>query len=223
MIVVLLGAPGSGKGTQGIPLAGKLGLAHVASGDMFREHLERGTELGLLAKSYMEKGELVPDDVTIRMIQERLSRPDAANGVILDGFPRTLLQAEALDVALAKHDQRVDVAPFVRVSTDELLRRLGGRWMCRAAGHSYHVVSNPPKLEGVCDVDGSPLYQRPDDGIDVARKRLQVYFEQTQPVVEHYRREGVLVEINGQQSIEEVFQDLVRAIEALVPESPTVA
>jgi adenylate kinase len=212
VIVVLLGAPGSGKGTQGMPLAQKLGLAHVASGDMFREHLKAGTELGQLAQSYMNKGELVPDDVTIRMIEDRLSRPEAAGGVILDGFPRTLPQAQALDEALARQGKRVDSAPFVTVSTDELLRRLGGRWVCRANGHSFHVVSNPPRQAGVCDFDGSDLYQREDDSMEVARKRLQVYFEQTEPVVDYYRGRGALVEVNGEQSIESVFEDLLEAI-----------
>ncbi|HLG70070.1 MAG TPA: adenylate kinase [Chloroflexota bacterium] len=223
MIVILLGAPGSGKGTQGVPLSEKLGLAHVASGDMFREHLSQGTELGKLAKSYMEKGELVPDDVTIRMIEQRLERPDAAGGVILDGFPRTLPQAEALEEALAAQGRRVDVAPFVQVSTDELLRRLGGRWMCRVCGRSYHVVSNPPKHDHVCDVDGGELYQREDDSIDVARKRLQVYFEQTQPLVDYYRDRGVLVDVNGEQSIEQVSDDLVAAIRRRGPESSAAA
>lgn len=212
MIVVLLGAPGSGKGTQGGPLAERLGLAHVASGDMFREHLKAGTQLGLLAQSYMNKGELVPDDVTIRMIEDRLTRPDASGGVILDGFPRTLPQAEALDAALARQNKRVDAVPFVQVSTEELLRRLGGRWICRAQGHSYHVVSNPPKTAGVCDVDGSELYQREDDSIETARKRLQVYFEQTEPVVDYYRQRRVLSEINGEQSIEQVFDDLLAVL-----------
>jgi len=223
VIVILLGAPGSGKGTQGVPLSEKLGLAHVASGDMFREHLSQGTELGKLAKSYMEKGELVPDDVTIRMIEQRLERPDAAGGVILDGFPRTLPQAEALEEALAAQGRRVDVAPFVQVSTDELLRRLGGRWMCRVCGRSYHVVSNPPKHDHVCDVDGGELYQREDDSIDVARKRLQVYFEQTQPLVDYYRDRGVLVDVNGEQSIEQVSDDLVAAIRRRGPESSAAA
>jgi adenylate kinase len=217
VIVVLLGAPGSGKGTQGNPLADKLGLAHVSSGEMFREHREQGTELGKLAQSYMDKGELVPDDVTIRMIEERLSRTDAVRGVILDGFPRTVAQAEALDQALAKQGKRVDAAPFVTVSTDELLRRLAGRWVCREGGHSYHVVSNPPKRQGLCDLDGSELYQREDDSIDVARKRLQVYFEATEPVVDYYRGRGVLVKVDGEQGIDQVFGDLLAAIERPLP------
>ncbi len=215
MIVILLGAPGSGKGTQGIPLAEKLGLAHVASGDMFREHLSKGTDLGLLAKSYMEKGELVPDGVTIQMIEARLKQTDAAKGVILDGFPRTLPQAEALRDALGKQGKRVDAAPFVRVSTEELLRRLAGRWICRKCGHSYHMISNPPKHDKVCDFDGGELYQREDDSEDVAKNRLKVYFEQTEPVVELYRKQGVLADVNGEQSIDAVFRDLLLAIERL--------
>jgi adenylate kinase len=212
VIVVLLGAPGSGKGTQGVPLGDHLHLAHVASGDMFREHLKAGSKLGQLAQSYMNRGLLVPDDVTIRMVLERMSRPDAQGGVILDGFPRTLAQAEALDEALAQQGEGVDVAPYVVVSTEELLRRLSGRWVCRAAGHSWHTVSNPPKQPGVCDFDGSELYQREDDSPEVAGKRLQVYFEQTAPVVDYYRGRGVLAEIDGEQSIDGVFKALVDAI-----------
>ncbi len=214
MIVVLLGAPGSGKGTQGAPLAEHLGLAHVASGDLFRDNIGRGTELGKLAQDYIKRGVLVPDDVTIRMVLDRLTSTDAAGGAILDGFPRTLAQAQALDMALAKQDQRVDAAPLVEVSTEELLRRLAGRWICRAAGHSYHEASNPPREPGRCDIDGSELYQREDDTIEVARKRLEVYFEQTRPVVDYYRQRGVLFEINGEQSIDEVFHDLVDALQA---------
>ena len=195
-----------------MPLADRFDLAHVASGDMFREHLKAGTELGQLAQSYMNRGELVPDDVTIRMVLERMQRPDAANGVILDGFPRTLAQAQALDEALQAAAKRVDVAPYVKVSTDELLRRLSGRWICRAAGHSYHVVSNPPKQPGICDVDGSELYQREDDSVDVARNRLKVYFDQTEPVVDYYGGRSVLREIEGEQTIDGVFRDLAAAL-----------
>ncbi len=173
MIVVLVGAPGSGKGTQAKPLSEKFGIAHVASGDMFRENLKNGTELGKLAESYMSKGALVPDDVTIRMVLERISRPDCAAGVILDGFPRTIDQAKALDDALARMGKRVDVVTYVKVADEELLRRLSGRWICRTCGASYHTVSNPPKQEGVCDHDGGPLYQRDDDTIDVARNQAK--------------------------------------------------
>jgi len=223
VIVVLLGAPGSGKGTQGIPLAERLGLAHVASGDMFREHLQAGTKLGQMAQSYINRGLLVPDDVTTQMVLERIGRPEAAAGLILDGFPRTLAQARALDEALSQQGDAVDVAPFVVVSTEELLRRLAGRWVCRAAGHSYHVVSNPPRKSGICDVDGSELYQREDDSIEVARKRLQVYFEQTEPVVDYYRGRGVLVEVKGERSIVNVFDELVAAIKHSRQEPPAAA
>jgi adenylate kinase len=223
VIVVLLGAPGSGKGTQGVPLADRLGLAHVASGDMFRDHLKAGTKLGQMAQSYINRGLLVPDDVTIQMVLERMGRSEATKGVILDGFPRTLAQARALDETLSLQGDSVDVAPFVIVSTAELLRRLAGRWVCRAAGHSFHVISNPPKQTGVCDLDGSELYQREDDTIEVARKRLQVYFEQTEPVVDYYRGRGVLVEVNGEQSIEDVFNELVDAIRHSRQEPPAAA
>jgi adenylate kinase len=223
VIVVLLGAPGSGKGTQGVPLADRLGLAHVASGDMFRDHLKAGTKLGQMAQSYINRGLLVPDDVTIQMVLERMSRSEATKGVILDGFPRTLAQARALDETLSLQGDSVDVAPFVIVSTAELLRRLAGRWVCRAAGHSFHVISNPPTQTGVCDLDGSELYQREDDTIEVARKRLQVYFEQTEPVVDYYRGRGVLVEVNGEQSIEDVFNELVDAIRHSRQEPPAAA
>ena len=223
MIVVLLGAPGSGKGTQGMPLADRLGLAHIASGDMFRDHLKAGTRLGQMAQSYINRGLLVPDDVTIQMVLERMGRSEAIKGVILDGFPRTLAQARALDDALSQQREAVDVAPYVVVSTEELLRRLAGRWVCRACGHSYHIVSNPPKLAGRCDVDGSELYQREDDSIEVARKRLEVYFEQTAPVADYYRGRDVLVEVNGEQSIENVFNELVDAIQHVRQEPPAAA
>lgn len=223
MIVVLLGAPGSGKGTQGNPLAERLGLAHVASGDMFREHQQAGTKLGQMAQSYINRGLLVPDNVTIQMVLERMGRSEATSGVILDGFPRTLAQARALDEALSLQGDTVDVAPSVIVSTEELLRRLAGRWVCRAAGHSFHVVSNLPKVAGVCDLDGSELYQREDDSMEVARKRLQVYFDQTEPVVDYYRGRGVLVEINGEQSIEDVFNELVDVIRHFRQEPQTAA
>ncbi|MHB8619749.1 MAG: adenylate kinase [Chloroflexota bacterium] len=213
MIVVLLGAPGSGKGTQGKPLAVRFGLAHVASGDLFRGHMQRGTELGRLAKSYVNKGLLVPDDVTIRIMLDRMTWPDSAGGVILDGFPRTLDQAQALDQELEQEGKRVDHAPYVVVSTDELLSRLGGRWVCRLCSASYNTVSNAPRVAGRCDLDGGELYQRPDDSLEVARKRLQVYFEQTEPVVDYYRRREVLREVNGDQSIDGVFRDLVRALD----------
>ena len=212
MIVVLVGAPGSGKGTQAKPLSDQFGIAHLASGDLFRENIKNGTELGQLAQAYMDRGELVPDDVTIRMVLERMSRPDCAAGVILDGFPRTVAQAQALDAALSQAGKQVNVVPYIKVSDHELLRRLSGRWICRACGASYHLVSNPPKQAGTCDRDGGELYQRPDDTEDVALNRLKVYFQETTPALEYYQSHGLLVEINGEQGIDQVSHDLTEAL-----------
>lgn len=213
MYVVLLGAPGAGKGTQAARLCEALDTAHVSSGELFREHLGNETELGLLAKSYMDKGELVPDDVTIAMVMDRLSRPDCRDGAILDGFPRTVPQAEALDRALAKGGHRISVAPYVRVSEGTFLARLGGRWTCRQCGTAYHQLFNPPKVEGVCDVCGGALYQRPDDTPETHKRRIDVYMEQTQPVIDHYRKAGVLVEVDGEPDVRTVYSALLAAIQ----------
>lgn len=212
MYVMLLGAPGAGKGTQAHVLAEQLNLAHVASGDLFREALKQGTELGLLAKSYMDRGELVPDEVTIAMIKERLAKPDCAKGVILDGFPRTIEQAKALDNALSEMDKRIDKVLYIKVSNEELIRRLSGRWICRNCQASFHESSRPPKKVGVCDECGGELYQRSDDTVETARKRLEVYFEQTAPLIDYYCRAGVLADINGEQEIEMVQRDLLAAL-----------
>lgn len=202
--VVLLGPPGAGKGTQAVSLSQNLGLIHVASGDLFRQAQEEGSELGLLAKSYMEKGQLVPDEITIKMILERLSNLGDEKGVILDGFPRNLGQAKALDEELRKRDRGIDKAIYIRVSTEELIRRLSGRWICRNCQRPYHSVSSPPKASGKCDLCGGELYQRQDDSEETARKRLEVYFDQTLPLIEYYAQAGKLTEVNGEQSIEEV-------------------
>ena len=212
--VVLLGPPGAGKGTQAEILSEKLGLAHVSSGDLFRENIKNQTELGQLAKTYMDRGDLVPDDVTIAMVRERLGRPDCAKGALLDGYPRTPAQAEALSKMLNDLGGKVDVVPYIRVDEEELVRRLSGRWTCRAEGHIYHEVSNPPKNPGVCDGDGSELYQREDDKRETVERRIKVYFEQTAPLIDYYRNEGSLVEINGAQSIEDVTRDLGAAMPA---------
>ena len=212
--IVLLGAPGAGKGTQAKILAEKTGLPHISSGDIFRENLKNNTELGRLAREYMSKGELVPDDVTIAMIRERLSRPDCAHGAILDGFPRTPAQAEALDEMLRELNGQVDVVPFIQVPEEELVARLSGRWICRAQGHIFHEKFNPPKVPGVCDYDGSELYQREDDRPEVVRERIRVYHEQTAPLVSYYRERGLLREVDGTQNIEQVTQALL----ALLPE-----
>ncbi|MGB9593072.1 MAG: adenylate kinase [Anaerolineae bacterium] len=209
---ILLGAPGAGKGTQAAMLILALGIPHVASGDLFREHLSKGTELGLLAKQYMDEGKLVPDDVTVRMVLERLAQPDCAKGAILDGFPRTIAQAQALERALAANGQRIKAALYIKVSTDELLRRLGGRYTCKNCGAVYHIIFDPPKQPGVCDKCGGPLYQRPDDTPETAKKRLDVYFQQTAPLIEYYRQQGLLREIDGEQSIEAVHAALLKVI-----------
>ena len=210
--IVLLGPPASGKGTQAARLKEMLDLPHVASGDLFRENLKNETELGQKAKVYMDRGELVPDDVTIAMVMERLSRPDCADGALLDGFPRTIAQAEALDQALAEQGHEISIVPYVAVPDEVLIERVSGRRLCRLCGESYHVRFNPPKQPGVCDKDGGELYQRDDDKPETVRKRLQVYWEQTSPLVETYRDRGVLVEVDGDQPIDDVTADLRAAI-----------
>jgi adenylate kinase len=207
--VVLLGPPGAGKGTQAQLISKELKLPHISSGDLFREHLKAQTELGKLVKGYMDRGELVPDDVTIAMVRERLSRPDCAGGALLDGFPRTPPQAEALTKMLADFHGKVDVVPYINVGEEILVERLSGRWTCRAQGHVYHEKYNPPKEPGRCDLDGSELYQREDDKAETVRKRIHVYFKQTMPLIEYYRQQGVLVEVDGNQPIESVSADIL--------------
>jgi adenylate kinase len=212
MYIVLIGAPGAGKGTQAASLAADLGLAHVASGDMFRDAMARRTPLGVRAKEYVGRGELVPDNVTVAMVIDRLGEPDAAKGVILDGFPRNVPQAEALDRALAEKGLRVDQALYLAVKNDELLRRLSGRWLCRECQASYHEVFNPPSVAGRCDICGGELYQREDDSLETATRRLDVYFDQTTPVIDYYRGRGVLDEIDGQESIPEVRKAMLESV-----------
>ena len=210
--IVLLGPPGVGKGTQAKILSEKTDLAHISSGDLFRENLKNQTELGKLAQTYMTKGELVPDDVTIAMIKDRLSRPDCKEGAILDGFPRTPAQADALETMLKDFNGHVDVVPFVTADANVLIERLGGRWTCRANGHIFNEKSNPPKNDQVCDFDGSELYQRDDDKEETVKRRIEVYFDQTSPLISYYRDHGKLVEIDGKQSIDQVTQDLLVAV-----------
>lgn len=211
--IVLLGPPGAGKGTQAKIISQKLDLPHISSGDIFRENLKNKTELGELARGYIDRGELVPDDVTIAMIRERLSRPDCAQGALLDGFPRTPAQAEALDAMLAKLGGQVDCVPYIKVPEQVLIERLTGRWTCRAEGHIFHEKFNPPQKSGVCDYDGSQLYQREDDKEETVIHRIHVYLEQTEPLIGYYRQRGKLVEIDGTQSIEEVSADLLTALQ----------
>ena len=213
MYIVLLGAPGAGKGTQAALISQKLKLAHIASGDLFRAALEKGTELGRQAKAYMEKGQLVPDEITIKMVLERIKAPDCQGGIILDGFPRNLEQAKALDNALKLQNRAIDRAVYIKVSEAELLKRLSGRWICRKCQTPYHEVSSPPKVAGICDKCGGELYQRADDNIDTIKKRLEVYFRETAPLIEYYEKAGKLLEIKGEGSMEEIGQRIIAALQ----------
>lgn len=215
MHVILLGAPGSGKGTQASLAAEQLGISHIASGDLFRAAVKRGDELGNKVKSYMEKGLLVPDEITIQMILERISAEDCAGGYILDGFPRTLEQATALDGALERRGEAIDRVLYIKVSTEELVRRLGGRYICRQCQTPYHQVSSPPRVEGKCDRCGGELYQRADDSPETVRKRLDVYFAQTAPLIDYYQQAGKLVEIDGEGDIDGIGQRLIAALSAV--------
>jgi adenylate kinase len=209
---VLLGPPGAGKGTQAQILAEKLKLQHVSSGDLFRENLKNKTELGQKAQSYVDRGELVPDDITIGMVRDRLMKSDCVNGAILDGFPRTPAQAEALTQLLSDLGGRVVSVPFIYVPDEVLIDRLTGRWTCQAQGHVYHEKNNPPKVTGICDLDGSALYQREDDKRETVMRRIQVYQDQTAPLIEHYRRQGLLVQVDGTIGIGHVTDQLIKAI-----------
>ncbi|MFO7743034.1 MAG: adenylate kinase [Anaerolineae bacterium] len=213
-VVVLLGPPGSGKGTQAKRLVEELGTPHVSSGDLFRHHLSEETELGQLAKTYMEEGELVPDGVTVDMVMERISRPDCEEGVILDGFPRTLTQAEALDEELGGRGLEVTIVPLIQVSDDEVIRRLTARRVCEDCGAVYNLVFNPPQETGVCDVCGGDLYQREDDNPETVRHRLYTYYKETSPLIGYYFAQNLLVEIDGEQPVDGVGWDLREAIEA---------
>jgi adenylate kinase len=218
--ILLIGGPGAGKGTQAEVLADKYGLPHVASGDLFRDNLKRNTELGQHARSFMDRGELVPDDVTVAMIRQRLQQPDAARGAILDGFPRTVPQAESLDGLLGEFGGKTDVVLYIKVPEDVLLERLSGRWVCRGPQqHVYNLQHNPPKVPGICDVDGTELYQRADDTAEVQRNRIQVFLRQTAPLIDYYGRRGVLVDIDGTQDIAAVTESLTDAIDAAVARS----
>jgi adenylate kinase len=211
--LIFIGPPGAGKGTQAATLEQELGLKQVSSGDLFRENLKNQTELGTLAKSYMDRGELVPDEVTIRMVQDRMQRSDCARGVILDGFPRTLQQASALDAMLASQGSKIDLAPVLTVNDDDLIARLTGRRVCRNCGATYHMVFNPSKVEGVCDACGGELYQRSDDSLETVRNRLYVYYKQTSPLIGYYYANGLTRFIDGSQAIEVVRQALLDAIQ----------
>ncbi len=211
MNIVFLGAPGAGKGTQAAVVAQQLHLAHIATGDLFRQAIEAGTELGKEAKSYMAKGALVPDKITVAMVLERIAAPDCKAGVIFDGFPRNLEQAKALDKALKEQKKAIDKVVYIKVAEEELLKRLGGRWICRKCQTPYHEVESPPKVKGKCDKCGGELYQRPDDTPATVKERLKVYFSQTAPLIEYYTKAGKLLEIDGVGKVDEVSKRIVAA------------
>jgi adenylate kinase len=212
MYFVFLGAPGAGKGTQAAIVSKNLGLVHIASGDLFRQAVGKGTELGKLVKSYMEKGELVPDEVTIRVISERLNESDCKEGCVFDGFPRTLEQAKSLDKTLAGQKKVIDRAIYIDVDSKDLLKRLGGRWTCRQCQAVYHETASPPKVRGKCDKCGGELYQRPDDNEKTINERLKVYFAQTAPLLDYYKAIGKLMKVDGQCGIDEVTKQIIAVL-----------
>ena len=218
--IVMLGAPGAGKGTQADILSQEMSLPHIASGDLFRQALEKKTEIGLLAKRYMDKGELVPDEITIKMILERISRPDCARGCILDGFPRTLQQAKVLDKALKEQGKSIDKAIYIEVPDEELVKRLSGRWLCRICQTPYHSISSPPKTPGKCDKCGGELYQRSDDKEETVKERLKVFFAQTAPILDYYEKQRKLIKVNGNLGIQGVASEIISALKAPIRPEP---
>ncbi|WP_029500577.1 adenylate kinase [Kurthia huakuii] len=213
MNIVLMGLPGAGKGTQADKIIEKYDIPHISTGDMFRAAMKNGTELGLEAKSYIDKGALVPDEVTIGIVRERLAEPDCNQGFLLDGFPRTIEQAEALDQILADLGRKVEHVINIKVEEDELVKRLTGRRICKVCGSSYHLVFNPSKVEGVCDKDGGELYQRADDNLETVSNRLEVNIKQSQPLLDFYNNKQVLTDIDGQKDINDVFADVDALLE----------
>lgn len=212
MKLIIMGGPGAGKGTQAGPLVERFGFPHISTGDMFRAAIKNGTEQGLKAKTYMDAGKLVPDEVTIGVVEERLGQPDCKDGFLLDGFPRNLEQGKALDQILDKLGMKLDGVINIEVAEDVLIPRLTGRRVCRQCGASYHMVFNPPEKEGVCGQCGGELYQRSDDNVETAKNRLTVYNEQTQPLIDFYEQKGLLLRINGGQPIDQVFADILKAL-----------
>ena len=212
MKIIMLGAPGAGKGTQAKKIAEKCGIPHISTGDIFRENIKNGTELGKKAQEYMNRGELVPDDLVIEIATTRLLADDCAEGFLLDGFPRTVYQAEKLDEFLAAHGSKIDKVLDIAVEKEELMVRLTGRRVCKACGASYHVVNIPPKKEGICDVCGGPLVQRADDNAETVANRIEVYEAQTMPLIEYYEKAGNIAHIDGATGLESVFADIVKAL-----------
>jgi len=214
MYIILLGAPGAGKGTQADILSQEMDLPHIASGDLFRQALEERTEVGLLAKSYMDKGELVPDEITIKMILERINQPDCTSGCLLDGFPRTLQQAKVLDEALKEQGKSIDKAIYIEVPNEELVKRLSGRWLCRTCQTPYHIINSPPKTPGKCDKCGGELYQRSDDREETVKDRLNIFFAQTVPILDYYKKQNKLIRVNGNLGMQGVAREIISALKA---------
>ena len=214
MKIIMLGAPGAGKGTQSERIGAKYGLPQISTGDIFRANLSAVTELGMKAKTYMDAGELVPDELTCDLVVDRISKDDCANGYILDGFPRTLAQADLLTKVLAESGDKVDVAVNVDVPDENIIARMSGRRVCGKCGKPYHIVNMPPKVEGICDNCGGELIQRKDDLAETVKNRLTVYHEQTQPLIDYYDAKGCLVTVDGTKDIDEVFADIIAALEA---------
>lgn len=213
MNIILLGAPGAGKGTQASLLSKRLKLAHVASGDLFRQALANGTELGKQAKVYMEQGKLVPNEITIKMVLERIQAADCKDGIMLDGFPRNVEQAKALDEAFKQQKKSIDKAVYIKVSEEELLKRLTGRWICRKCQAPYHEVASPPKVAGKCDKCGGELYQRADDNTETIKKRLEVFFAETAPLIDYYSKAGKLLEVQGEGTMNEISDRIVSGLQ----------
>ena len=209
---VLLGPPGAGKGTQAAIIAEKCGIPHISSGNIFRENLQNSTDLGKKAKLYMDKGELVPDGITIGMVEDRLSQPDCKDGALLDGYPRTLAQAQALNEFLKKNGNKINAVPYINVPSNELIERLSGRRTCKAEGHVYHLKYKPPKHANICDQDGSALYQREDDKRETVEQRIKVFMEQTAPLIAFYKKDGLLFEVDGSLPIEQVNDKLMKIV-----------
>jgi adenylate kinase len=214
MYIIMLGAPGAGKGTQSDILSQEMDLPHIASGDLFRQALEKRTKVGLLAKSYMDKGELVPDEVTIKMILERINQPDCTSGCIFDGFPRTLHQAKVLDEALREQGKAVDKAIYIEVPNEELVKRLSGRRLCRVCQTPYHIISSPPETPGKCDKCGGELYQRSDDKEETVKDRLSIFFAQTVSILDYYEKQGKLIRVNGNLGVKGVAREIISALKA---------
>jgi adenylate kinase len=212
MYIIFLGAPGAGKGTQAIGVAKEFGLISIATGDLFRQAVERGDDLGKKVKEYMEKGTLVPNEITVQMVLNKLSEPESQNGVILDGFSRNLGQAEALDEAFEKENKKIDSVVYIKVEEQELIRRLSGRWVCRSCQSPYSIQGALTEEQKKCSKCGGELYQRPDDNLETIKNRLKVYFNETAPLIEYYRNTGRLVEVDGEGEVGEITQRIIKAL-----------